>query len=85
MRSIIEYIEKWEKRCYKDGIPDEVPKEIHNLDNVPSYKKIALDILNNNFDKYNKKKKKSYWYNELKRKELRERGVLKNEQIKLEL
>lgn len=42
---IIEYIETWEKRCYADGIPDEVPDEIS--DRVPSYKRIAMAILRN--------------------------------------
>jgi len=39
------YITTWEKRCYKKGLPDDVPKEI--FDKAPSYKKIALAILNN--------------------------------------
>jgi len=39
----------WESRCYFDGIPDgeEVPALLVNSHRVPSYKKIALAILNN--------------------------------------
>ena len=39
------YIETWEARCYYDGLPDESPIEIK--DKVPSYKRIAMAILNN--------------------------------------
>ncbi len=39
------YVAEWERRCYTDGIPDEVPAEIADL--VPSYKRIALAILRN--------------------------------------
>jgi|TARA_R100000501_G_C2569365_1_gene76836 predicted phosphoadenosine phosphosulfate sulfurtransferase len=42
---IIEYIKTWEKRCYKNGIPDEAPTEID--DKVPSYKRICFAILKN--------------------------------------
>lgn len=42
---INQYITDWECRCYYNGIPDEVPNELK--DKVPSYKRIALAILNN--------------------------------------
>lgn len=44
---IKKYIKTWEKRCYSDGIPDEVPVEIADM--VPSYKRIAIAILKNDF------------------------------------
>lgn len=48
MKLIIEdYIAMWEKRCYSDGIPDEVPTRIAQLNKAPSYKKICIAILNN--------------------------------------
>lgn len=46
-KRILSYIKTWEKRCYKDGIPDEVPNEIKDL--APSYKKICIAILNNDY------------------------------------
>ena len=44
---IIEYTEQWEKRCYKEGIPDDAPMELG--DKVPSYKRICMAILKNDF------------------------------------
>lgn len=44
---IIQYIKKWESRCYFNGLPDEVPNEINDL--VPSYKKIAIALLKNDY------------------------------------
>lgn len=76
--SILQYIQKWEKRCYANGIPDEV--ESYMTEKAPSYKKIALDILNNNFESY-KKPKKSKYYSELKYKELKS----KSKEIQLKL
>lgn len=37
----------WEKRCYKDGIPDEVPHGLIGKGRAPSYKEIAIAILKN--------------------------------------
>jgi predicted phosphoadenosine phosphosulfate sulfurtransferase len=48
MRKRIEqYIKTWENRCYHDGIPDEAPVEISDM--VPSYKRIAIAILRNDY------------------------------------
>jgi len=48
MRTRIEnYIKTWEQRCYHDGIPDEAPNEISDM--VPSYKRIAIAILRNDY------------------------------------
>lgn len=41
------YITTWEGRCYSDGIPDEIPAKLAKSFRVPSYKAIALAILNN--------------------------------------
>jgi len=41
------YTQTWENRCYKDGIPDEVPNKIMKVNRAPSYKAIALAILKN--------------------------------------
>ena len=75
------YIKKWEK-VYSDGIPDEVNYRLDKLNKAPSYKRIALAILNNDIDKIGKRKK-SYWYSELKRIELESKGKIKNKQFKL--
>ena len=75
------YIKKWEK-VYFDGIPDKVPYRLDELNKVPSYKRIALAILNNDIEKIGKRKK-SYWYSELKRIELESKGKIKNKQFKL--
>ena len=41
------YEERWINRCYSDGIPDEVPDLLSKINRVPSWKKIAQCILNN--------------------------------------
>ncbi len=44
---ILEYVSKWENRCYSEGIPDEAPKELEVRGIVPSYRLIAIAILKN--------------------------------------
>jgi len=75
----------WEKRCYSDGIPDEVPSRLTQLNKVPSYKQLCSVILKNdvNLKLLGYTPKKSKYYHELKRIELTERGVLDNSQLKL--
>jgi predicted phosphoadenosine phosphosulfate sulfurtransferase len=46
-QKITEYIRTWEKRCYHNGIPDEAPAVLEQLNKVPSYRKICLAILRN--------------------------------------
>jgi len=67
---IIQYIKTWESRCYHDGIPDDAPKEI--FDKVPSYKRIAIAILKNDYPlkSLGYTPPKSEVYNELKRIEI---------------
>lgn len=74
---IKKYIQIWEDRCYYDGIPDEVPKEITHL--VPSYKKIAIAILKNDLSELGFVLKHSKFYDALKRIELKERE--KNDKV----
>jgi predicted phosphoadenosine phosphosulfate sulfurtransferase len=64
---IFEYIKTWEKRCYKE-LPNEAPIEIN--DKVPSYKKIALCILKNDYKELGIMPKKSKYYSILKRIEI---------------
>jgi len=70
---IKEYIKLWESRCYPNGIPDEVPAEIKDL--VPSYKRIALAILNNDhgLKSLGLTPKKSIYYHQLKKIEIEAR------------
>lgn len=37
----------WQNRCYSNGIPDEVPELLSRTGRAPSWKKIAMCILNN--------------------------------------
>ena len=43
-QKIKEYIKTWETKCYFDGIPDEAPLRLSQLNKVPSYNKIAIAI-----------------------------------------
>ena len=81
--SIKEYKAKWKKYGYSE-IPDEVPLRIYQLELAPSYKHLALLILNNEINV--NKNKKSKWYYELKRIELTDKGIIKkSNQLKLKL
>jgi predicted phosphoadenosine phosphosulfate sulfurtransferase len=82
MRKIVKrYIKKWEQ-VYSNGIPDEAPHRLDELNKVPSYKRIAIAILNNDIEKIGVRQK-SYWYGELKRIELSANGKIKQSQLKL--
>ena len=48
-QKVSEYLTLWEGRCYSSGIPDEVPTEIMRAGKAPSYKTIAIAILNNDY------------------------------------
>jgi len=65
-----EYVNEWERRCYKKGIPDEAPIEL--ADKVPSYKRIVMAILKNdlNLSSLGYKTKDSKYYSILKRIEI---------------
>ena len=68
--SIIEYIKKWERNCYYNGIPDECPQRLTQLGKVPSYKQIAICILKNDLRDIGIYGKKSKYYSLLKKIEL---------------
>lgn len=89
MRGKIEkYIVDWEKKCYFDGIPDEVELRLEQLNKVPNYKQICLAILKNDFqlETLGFSKNKSVFYSELKRIELTAKGKIKTtNQLKLNL
>jgi len=46
------YEKVWEGRCYSNGIPDEVPSGLMKSMRVPSYKAVAMAILNNDLHLY---------------------------------
>ena len=43
------YIQEWQQKCYFDGIPDEAPLRLEQLNKVPSYRKICFAILRNDY------------------------------------
>ena len=65
----------WKAKGYPDGIPDSVPNELMNLNLAPSYKAIALAILQNDHSlkSLGMSSPKSEWYNTLTRIELKSR------------
>lgn len=75
-KKIINYIAEWEKKCYIEGIPDEVPLRIEQLNKAPSYKAIVRAIMKNDTTLssigFTPNKCKSY--HELKRLELAQRN-----------
>jgi len=75
----------WEQRCYSDGIPDEVPLRLDQLNKAPSYKKICLAILKNDHQlkTLGFTEKKSYYYHLLKRIEIDARPTDKPKQLRI--
>ncbi len=73
---IRKYIEIWKDRGYTEDIPDEVPEKLMQLGLAPSYKAIALAVLQNDHALISLgfPPPKSQWYNKLKRIELAERN-----------
>ena len=47
MQRVRVYCETWKKRCYFDDIPDEAIQSLEKINRVPSYKSIAIAILQN--------------------------------------
>jgi len=76
MKTILNYISKWEERCYKDGIPEEIPLRLEQLNKAPSYKAIVKAIMKNdlNLKSLGHTIKKPNSYHELKRIELNNRN-----------
>ena len=48
-RKVRSYIRIWEARGYEAGIPDEADHNLEFLGKVPSYRRIVLAILNNDW------------------------------------
>lgn len=83
---IQKYIQDWENKCYSNGIPEEVPTRLDQLNKAPSYKKICMVILRNDFalQGLGFSKTKTKVYHDLKKIELSQRGKY-NIQTKLKL
>jgi predicted phosphoadenosine phosphosulfate sulfurtransferase len=85
---ILKYISLWEDRCYSNGIPDEVPQRIEDLNKAPSYRAIVKVIIKNdiNLESLGYSRPHCELYSIMKRIELTERGVIKPEtQLKLNI
>ena len=41
------YLDGWKDKGYPDGVPDEVPLRLMELNKVPSYKQVCIAILKN--------------------------------------
>ena len=48
-RRVRAYIKIWESRGYPTGIPDEADHNLEFLGKVPSYRRVVLAILNNDW------------------------------------
>jgi len=47
-----EYNQQWRRRCYSDGIPEEVPKKVAASGRAPSWKAVAVALLQNDLHLY---------------------------------
>ena len=80
---ITNYIYSWKNKGYENGIPDEAPVRLEQLNKVPSYKQICKAILSNDLSlkSLGVNQIKSKHYHTLKKIEL---GIIDN-QLKLKL
>ena len=76
VKRIREYIDSWKLKGYEHGIPDAVPNVLRKMNLAPSYKAIAIAILNNDhdFNSLGFTSKTSIYYGILKRIELERRN-----------
>ena len=72
------YVSNWERKCYQEGIPDEAPTRLEQLNKVPSYRMIVGCILKNDvtLKGLGCSRPKSKAYNTIKKIELKKRGVI---------
>lgn len=68
---ILSYIDRWTRRCYHDGIPDEAPERLEVLGRVPSYKRIVFAILKNDLSTIHLAQMRTEAYDTIKKIELR--------------
>lgn len=75
-RKIHDYISKWEKRGYSEGLPDEADPVLEHLVKAPSYRAICMAIMKNDkqLATLGYSRPKTYIYMTLKQIEISERG-----------
>ena len=83
---ISSYIKSWKRRGYPDDIPDEAPRRLEESFRVPSYRMLCIAIMKN--DRHllilGYSRPPCSIYNEIKRKELTEKGkIIPNPQKRL--
>ena len=49
---VLEYNQVWRRRCYSGGIPDEIPKKVAASGRAPSWKSVAIALLQNDLHLY---------------------------------
>ena len=83
-KRIRDYISRWEKKGYKNGIPDEAPVQLEKRGLVPSYRMICIALMRNpnNLESLGFPREKCRIYQEIKREEIRNRKK-ENEQLRL--
>ena len=69
-KAVNSYITRWKCRGYSKGIPEEIPARLDELNKAPSYKRIAIAIMQNDMRLLGVAPKKSQWYDVLKKIEL---------------
>jgi predicted phosphoadenosine phosphosulfate sulfurtransferase len=70
------YVSEWVQKGYDGDIPDEVPDDLMKLGLAPSYKAIAICLLQNDLNLYGLgfSKKVSQWYSAYKKVEIEQRN-----------
>jgi len=51
-KRVLEYVQTWQRRCYSEGIPDEVPNKIAASGRAPSWRAVAVALLQNDLQLY---------------------------------
>ena len=77
INKVEKYIKTWEGRCYQGGLVDEADRVLENTCGVPSYRKIAIALLENDLSRIGINGKRSYYYGFLKRIEINSRSFVK--------
>ncbi len=73
---INKYLDSWKEKGYPEGIPDEAPLRLMELNKVPSYKQVCIAILKNDITlkSLGLTPKKSIYYSILKKIEIDNRS-----------
>lgn len=49
---VLEYVKTWQGRCYSEGIPEEVPAKVAASGRAPSWRAVAIALLQNDLHLY---------------------------------